>query len=550
MTASNITARLALFGAILFFANASASAATTRAKPGDNLQFLASGLRRGDELVLADGTYENVSIDFGNLDSITLRADKLVPVTIMRDANGSPMASGGGVILNAKGKPFAIRGGKNITVRGITVDGCSNAIQKSAIQCKSGWTLEDVIVQHVDTSGVSIDGGDDINNRAQNISMTRVAAQDNGYIGIGGGFAQHVRLTDCASFRNNRGWHANTFGEQGYQKNGKWFAHAQWEAGGGKFAVCDDVVVTRHWAEANNGPGLWFDWKNSNIVVRDSMFLNQTFSEFDYDALGMQVEINDGPILIENCLFQGNVGAINVAEDHKVTIRNCHLVESIWTRNLGEKTGFRNDGVQDLTVTGNTFYGNAHVMLWKNMDEEYNRKNRIVLTPNTMSATLPVTWKVEGLPTPPPPKGMPAPINVRGQVNNGIGVSNGWGPVEINRSVGEEAPGDGQPLSIKGQRFERGFGVHAPFIATYLIDGQSGTLRAKVGIDDEVSSGTASFQVLLDGQKAIEIPIRGGEAAKDVSVDVTGKTKLTLIVTDGGDGKENDHVDVIDPRIE
>jgi hypothetical protein len=540
----------ALFGAATLLSTAMAQAAIVLARPGDNLQRLVNGLRRGDELVLADGTYPDTSIDFGSLSSITFRAEKVVPVTITRDDNGSPVARGGGVILNSRGKSFALRGGTDITVRGITVDGCSNAIQKSAIQCRSGWKLEDVIVQRVDTSGVSIDGGDDINRRAQNISMSRVVAQDNGYIGIGGGFAQHVRLTDCASFRNNRGWHANAFGEQGYQKNGKWFAHAQWEAGGGKFAVCDDVVITRHWAEANNGPGLWFDWKNTNIVVRDSMFLNQTFSEFDYDGLGMQVEINDGPILIENCLFQGNVGAINVAEDHKVTIRNCHLVESIWTRNLGEKLGLRNDGVQDLTVTGNTFYGDAHVMLWKNMDDEYNRKNRIVLAPNTVNATLPVTWKVDGLPTPPPPKGMPAPINVHGQINDGIGVTNGWGPVEINRSVGEEAPGDGLPMKVAGQRFERGFGVHAPFTATYLLDGKSGTFRTKVGIDDEVSGGSAALVVLLDGQKAAEVAVRSGEHAKDVVLDVAGKTKLTLSVTDGGDGKENDHVDLIDPRIE
>ena len=548
MTVSNIVG-FALFGAVTLAIAATAHAGSFRAKPGDDLQRLVNGLRRGDELVLADGTYPNTSIDFGRLSSITLRAETVVPVTITRE-NGNPIAHGGGVILDARGKPFALRGGTDITLRGITVDGCSNAIQKSAIQCKSGWKLEDVIVQHADTSGVSIDGGDDINRRAQNISMTRVVAQDNGYIGIGGGFAQHVRITDCAAFRNNRGWPHNAFGEQGYQKNGKWFAHAQWEAGGGKFAVCDDLVITRHWAEANNGPGLWFDWKNTNIVVRDSMFLNQTFSEFDYDGLGMQVEINDGPILIENCLFQGNVGAINVAEDHKVTIRNCHLVESIWTRNLGEKLGVRNEGVQDLTVANNIFYGDAKVMLWKNMDEDYNRKSRIVLTPNTMNATLPVTWNVQGLPAPPPPKGMAAPLNVHGQINEGIGVTNGWGPVEINRSVGEEAPADGLPMTIAGQRYERGFGVHAPFMATYLLEGKAGTFRCKVGIDDEVSGGSATLQVLLDGAKASEVAIRSGEAARDVAIDVGGKAKLTLIVTDAGDGKENDHVDLIDPRIE
>src|SRR5689334_3346766 len=176
MIGSNMLA-FALFGAVALAAASPVSAATVHAKPGDNLQLLVNNLRRGDELVLADGAYADASIDFGSLSGITLRAENVVPVTIARDSSGAPVARGGGVILNAKGKPFALRGGSDITVRGITVDGCSNAIQKSAIQCRTGWKLEDVIVQHVDTSGASIDGGDDIKKRAQNISMTRVVAQ-------------------------------------------------------------------------------------------------------------------------------------------------------------------------------------------------------------------------------------------------------------------------------------------------------------------------------------------------------------------------------------
>src|SRR4051812_44417778 len=112
---SNI-AGLALFGAVALAAVSQAQAATVRGKPGDNLQMLVSGLHRGDELVLADGTYANASIDFGNLSSVTLRAENVVPVKITRDDNGAPVARGGGVILKADGKPFALRGGTNITV--------------------------------------------------------------------------------------------------------------------------------------------------------------------------------------------------------------------------------------------------------------------------------------------------------------------------------------------------------------------------------------------------------------------------------------------------
>jgi hypothetical protein len=176
---SNIPA-IALFSAFLLATVSQARAEIVRAKPGDNLQMLTNSLRRGDELVLADGMYPDTSIDFGRLDGVTLRADNVVAVKITRDESGRPVAHGGGVILSAKGKPFALRGGTNVTVRGIVVDGCSNGLQKGAIQLRGAWTIEDVIVQHADTGGFAIDGGDDINRRATKISMSRAVAQDNG----------------------------------------------------------------------------------------------------------------------------------------------------------------------------------------------------------------------------------------------------------------------------------------------------------------------------------------------------------------------------------
>jgi len=382
--------------ATIFLMSAIAHGATILAKPGDDLATLALKLRPGDELVLADGNYPNTSIDFGRRWNLVVRAQNSTKVTIARDEKSQPIARpASGVVLSGKGKPFVFRGGTNITLIGFTIDGCSNTLQQGAVQVGSDWTLQDIIVQRCDTVGIAITGNE--NNAIKNVTWTRVVAQDNGYIGMGGGFAQHVRVSDCGSFRNNRGWSHNAFADQGFEKDGKWYVHAQWEAGGGRFVFSDDVEITRHWAEGNNGPGVWFDWNNTNVVIRDSMFLNQTWVEFDYDAMGIVLEINIGPTLVENCLFQGNEAALNIAEEHKVTIRNCHIDDPIGTRNISEHGSLRNGGVQDVTITGNTFYGDAKVHFWDNMDEAYRKKNRIVTEPNTMNAKGPVTWKVEGL---------------------------------------------------------------------------------------------------------------------------------------------------------
>jgi hypothetical protein len=41
-------------------------------------------------------------------------------------------------------------------------------------------------------------------------------------------------------------------------------------------------------------------------------------------------------------------------------------------------------------------------------------------------------------------------------------VSNGWGPLERDRSNGDLAAGDGSPLTLNGVTYAKGLGVHAP----------------------------------------------------------------------------------------
>jgi hypothetical protein len=121
--------------AAIFLMTSIASAATQTAKPGDDLQQLVRKLRPGDELVLADGNYANVSIDFGRVWNVTVRAENSAQVKIDRDEKGQPRAKpASGVVLSGKGKPFVFRGGSDITLIGFTVDGCSNTLQQGAIQ--------------------------------------------------------------------------------------------------------------------------------------------------------------------------------------------------------------------------------------------------------------------------------------------------------------------------------------------------------------------------------------------------------------------------------
>ncbi|MET3986885.1 alpha-galactosidase [Streptomyces sp. PvR034] len=131
------------------------------------------------------------------------------------------------------------------------------------------------------------------------------------------------------------------------------------------------------------------------------------------------------------------------------------------------------------------------------------------------------------------------------------GASNGWGPVELDRSNGEQAAGDGRTLTVGGVTYAKGLGVHAASTVTYHLGGRCSTLTVDVGVDDEKgSNGSVVFQVYRD---AVEVADSGllttADSARKLTADLTGGRTLKLVVTDGGNGINSDHADWAAPRI-
>ncbi|MEV7862697.1 glycoside hydrolase family 97 catalytic domain-containing protein [Streptomyces hirsutus] len=129
--------------------------------------------------------------------------------------------------------------------------------------------------------------------------------------------------------------------------------------------------------------------------------------------------------------------------------------------------------------------------------------------------------------------------------------SNGWGPVERDRSNGERDAADGGTLSIRGTGYDKGLGVHAASEVVVELDGAYRRFTAEVGVDDEVGGkGGVAFEVLADGRVlATTGVLTGTDPARRIDVDVTGAERLTLRVTDGGDGVDSDHADWAGARL-
>ncbi len=131
--------------------------------------------------------------------------------------------------------------------------------------------------------------------------------------------------------------------------------------------------------------------------------------------------------------------------------------------------------------------------------------------------------------------------------------TNGWGPVERDTSNGESAEGDGGPLRIGDRTYGKGLGTHASSEVTVDL-GDTDTydrFNADVGIDEETPDrGSVVFEVIGDGKVLGTSGVMGPhDPAHAFDIDVTGVRRLTLRVTDGGDGNDSDHADWADARL-
>jgi hypothetical protein len=138
---------------------------------------------------------------------------------------------------------------------------------------------------------------------------------------------------------------------------------------------------------------------------------------------------------------------------------------------------------------------------------------------------------------------------------NWLSASNGWGPVERNQSNGEEASGDGNPITLKGTVYPTGVGTHAGASVAYYLGGTCSRFSSAIGIDDEVKGNTMAsvvFQVFNTDTNA-KIYDSGVVAAdsptRSVDVPVTGIQQLELRVADAGNGNAYDHADWAGARV-
>lgn len=110
---------------------------------------------------------------------------------------------------------------------------------------------------------------------------------------------------------------------------------------------------------------------------------------------------------------------------------------------------------------------------------------------------------------------------------------------------------DGNPLRIGGAEFTSGVGLHAPAKLEFAVPPGTLGLRAVIGIDDESLScekSSASISVFDErGTALFESPLlRAGDPPQELAISLLHKKRISVEISDGGDGKDCDHIDLAD----
>lgn len=124
-------------------------------------------------------------------------------------------------------------------------------------------------------------------------------------------------------------------------------------------------------------------------------------------------------------------------------------------------------------------------------------------------------------------------------------IETGWGTTRSKKSI------DGNPLTIAGQKFERGIGTHAVSRFMLNLAGKGIRFTAQIGADDEAKGGNMYFYILGDKKVIWESGLmKTGDKSKVVNIGLEGIQKIAFLVAEGEDGMNFDHANWCNAKIE
>jgi Right handed beta helix region len=310
----------------------------------------------GDEVLIEPGTYH---------ESITLPRS---------GTSGKPItfaaATAGSVIIDGTGFNTVINGNlqQYITLDGLDVEHCNNpnSTDPAAVSVFSNWIVENTTVELAAGTGINVTGS--------YTNLLNDIAQSNGRAGMGGADSSYILEQNCTTRYNN------TAGDD-----------PDVDAGAGKWVRSDHITLDGVISYNNAGPGLWFDYNDTNITVENCQSYNNTGVAHSWSGNGIRIEVSDGPFLIQNNQFWGNTGSqVDIEECENVTVTGNTLTGT----NIGMKDWDRGAqyAIKNISITHNVFNDTT---IYTEADDWYTNSGttkNITIDYNTYNTTVSYLW--------------------------------------------------------------------------------------------------------------------------------------------------------------
>jgi len=109
----------------------------------------------------------------------------------------------------------------------------------------------------------------------------------------------------------------------------------------------------------------------------------------------------------------------------------------------------------------------------------------------------------------------------------------------------------GGPITVVGERYERGIGVHSRSNLVFELNGAYREFVTSYGLDDDSGPlADVTIMVLVDGQRRLEkTHVRRGTLFGPVRVDLSRAGRIELIVDYGDNGDLQDRFDWVEPGL-
>ena len=192
--------------------------------------------------------------------------------------------------------PFAIGGdAKGIVLKNLVVEKYASAAQRGAIDARDGRDWQVVAVTARWNHGIGIFIGD-------GISVQGGSYSHNGQMGMGGqGDGALIEDVEI-SYNNYAGFSSG------------------WEAGGTKFVMSNGLKIRGTCVHHNDGPGLWTDIDNINILIEDNKV-------YENSGDGIKHEISYDAVIRNNTVARNGSRKDNWLWGSQILIQNSANVE-------------------------------------------------------------------------------------------------------------------------------------------------------------------------------------------------------------------------------